>query len=236
MLYNLDMIEKINSLFAGLDGIIRTPGPSLGNLMGSKKWVPYFVVILVTVFILSFVTFPYAADQMSEMMQDSSLADYFQDQNFDFHSLSFGQKLFVLIPELVFIFIVIGIGAFFTYLFFGIGGAEGLYINYFSIVTGASLIDIVFPKMVETISLVFNVKLLGFMSPAVFYSGEAKSFIHILISRFDIFSIWYTIAIALGIAFFAKIDKKKALTISFIYLVFKALVMSGFTFLFMSMV
>ena len=78
--------------------------------------------------------------------------------------------------------------------------------------------------------------LLAFLSPAVFYSGEAKSFIHILISRFDIFSVWYTIAIALGIAFFAKIDRKKALTISFIYLVFKALVLSGFTFLFISIV
>ncbi len=231
------MIEKINSLFAGLDGIIRTPGPSLGNLMGSKKWVSYFVIILVTVFILSFVTFPYAADQMSEMMEDSSLADYFQDQDFDFHSLSFGQKMFVLIPELVFVFIVIGIGAFFTYLFFGIGGAEGLYINYFAIVTGASLIDIVFPKMVETISLIFNVKLLGFLSPAVFIpGGDAKSFIHIFVSRFDVFSVWYAIAIALGIAYFSKLDIKKSMTISGIYLIFKALVISGFSFLFLSMV
>ncbi len=230
------MIEKINSLFAGLDGIIRTPGPSLGTLMGNKKWVPYFVFILLTVMILSFVTFPYAADQMSEMLQDSNLADYFQDQNFDFHSLSVGQKMFVLIPELLFVFIVIGVGSFFTYLFFGIGGAEGLYINYFSIVTGASLIDIVFPKMIESISLIFNVKLLEFMSPALFYGGEAKSFFHVFVSRFDIFSIWYTIAIALGIAYFTKIDKKKALSISVIYLIFKALVISGFSFFFMSMV
>lgn len=231
------MMEKINSLFAGLDGIIRTPGNTLGNLMESKKWVPYFILILLTVMILSFVTFPYAADQMSEMLQDSNLADYFQDQDFDFHSLSFGQKMFVLIPELIFIFLVIGIGAFFTYLFFGIGGAEGLYINYFALVTGASLIDIVFPKMIETISLIFNVKLLGFLSPAVFIPGaDAKSFIHILISRFDVFSIWYAIAIALGIAYFAKMDKKKALIVSFVYLLFKALVIAGFSFLFMSMV
>jgi hypothetical protein len=231
------MIEKINSLLSGLDGIIRTPGPSLGNLMENKKWVPYFVFILLTVMILSFVTFPYAADQMSEILQDSNLADYFQDQNFDFRSLSFGQKMFILIPELVFIFIVIGVGAFFTYLFFGIGGAEGLYINYFAIVTGASLIDIVFPKMVETVSLIFNVKLLGLLSPAVLIpGGDAKSFIHIFVSRFDIFSVWYTIAIALGIAYFSKLDIKKSMTISVIYLIFKALVISGFSFLFLSMV
>ncbi len=227
------MMEKINALLFGLEGIIRTPGSSLGSLMENKKWVPYFVFILLTVFILSFVTFPYAAEQMSEIIQDSNLGEYFQSRNFDIRNLSFGEKLFVLIPELFSVFIVIGTGAFFTYLFFGIGGSEGVYINYFSLVTGASLIDIVFPKMIESVSLIFNVKLLGFFSPALFFSGAGeKSFIYILASRFDIFSVWYTVAIALGIVYFSKIDKKKALTISFIYLLFKALVISGFTFLF----
>jgi len=229
------MIEKINALFSGLDGIIRTPGPSLGLLMESKRWVPYFVFVLITVLVLSFVTFPYAAEQMSEILQDSRLGEYFQDQNFDIRHLSFGQKLFVLIPELFSIFMVIGIGAFFTYLFFGIGGGEGVYINYFSLAAGASLIDIVFPKMIEAISLIFSVKLLGFFSPALFFSGgNAKSFLHIFVSRFDIFSVWYTIAIALGIAYFSKLDKKKSLIISFLYLIFKALVISGFTFFFLS--
>ncbi len=231
------MINKVNTFFASLDGILRTPGQALGSLMSSKKWVPYLIFIMLTVLILSFATFPYMADQMSEVMKDSKFADYFEGQNFDFRNFSFGQKIFVLLPEQISLFVIIGVGAFFTYLFFGIGGAEGQYINYFSIVVGASLIDVVFPKMVETISLIFNVKLAGLLSPAFLISGaDQKSFLSILFSRFDIFSVWYTIAIALGIAYFSKLSKKKSIYISFIYLIFKALVISGFSFFFMSMI
>lgn len=226
------MIEKINTYFSQLEGIITSPGPALGGLMKSKKWVPVFIFILVSILILSYISFPYTAEQMSELLKDSSLAEYMEEQNFSFHNISFTQKLFLIVPELIFLFIIIGTGAFFTFLFFGIGGAEGVYINYFSIVTGASLIDIVFPKITESISLIFKVKLFGLLSPLILLPGsDPKALSTILISKFDVFSIWYTIALALGIAHFSKMGIRKSITISVIYFLFKVAVLSAFSFL-----
>ncbi|MEN8153925.1 MAG: hypothetical protein ABFR75_07860 [Acidobacteriota bacterium] len=229
------MIEKINSYFSQLEGIITSPGPTLGGIMKSKNWVPVFIFILISILILSYVTLPYTMEQMSEVLKDSSLSEYMEEHNINLSNISFVQKLFMVVPELIFLFIIIGAGAFFTFLFFGIGGAEGIYINYFAIVTGASLIDIVFPKILESVSLIFNVKLFSLISPLILFPGsDPKSLTTILISRFDVFSIWYTIALALGIAHFSKISIKKSMTISVIYFLFKVIILSAFSFLAMN--
>jgi hypothetical protein len=227
------MLERLNKFFSELEQIITKPAETLGKIMKDKKWVPAITFILIIIFILSFISLPYTLDKMSEVMKNSQMANFFEEHNLNYDSLSFIQKIFFVFPELLSVFIIIGIGAFFTYLFFGVGGAEGLYVNYFALVSAASLIDIVFPKIVDTFSSIFHLNILGYFSPAFLFgmSGQ-KTFLSIFISRFDYFSIWYAVAIALGIAYYAKLSVKKSMTISFIYLLFKVLIISLFTLFF----
>lgn len=202
--------------------------------MKDKRWIPFLTFVLIVIFILSFLSLPYTLDKMSEVMKNSQMSAFFEGHDLNYDTLSFIQKILFVVPELLSVFIVIGVGAFFTYLFFGVGGAEGIYINYFTLVSAASLIDLVFPRIVETFASIFHLNILGYFSPAVLLgiTGQ-KSFISIFISRFDYFSIWYAIVIALGIAFFSKLSIKKSMSISFIYLIFKVLIISAFTFFFM---
>lgn len=228
------MLEKLNIFFTELEGIITKPGKTLGKIMETKRWIPAITFILIVIFILSFISLPYTLDKMSELMQNSQMSGLFEDHNLNYESLSFIQKIFFVFPELLSVFIVIAVGAFFTYLFFGVGGAEGLYINYFALVSSASLIDIVFPKIIDAFASIFHLNILGYFSPvALFGMVGQKSFLSILISRFDYFSIWYAIVIALGIAWFAKISIKKSMIISAVYFLFKVVIFAAFSFFFM---
>ncbi len=227
------MIERLNNFFRELEEIITKPGKTLGKIMDEKRWLSYLAFILIIIFILSFISLPYTLDKMSEIMQNSQMSDFLSNNNLNYENLSFIQKIFFVFPEIFSVFLIIGVGAFFTYLFFGTSGVDGLYINYFSIVTAASLIDIVFPKIVETFSSIFHLKILSYFSPAVLFGlNQQKSFLSIFVSRIDYFSIWYTIVVALGIACFAKISIKKSMIISSVYFVFRILVISAFSFFF----
>ncbi len=227
------MLVRLNKFFSELEQIITKPAETLGRIMKDKRWIPAITFILIIIFILSFISLPYTLDKMSDVMKNSQMSNFFEEHNLNYDSLSFIQKIFFVFPELFSVFIIIGVGAFFTYLFFGVGGAEGLYINYFSLVSAASLIDIVFPKIVDTFSSIFHLNILGYFSPAMFFGmvGE-KTFLSIFISRFDYFSIWYTVVIALGISWYSKMSIKKSMIISFLYLLFKVLIFSLFTLFF----
>jgi len=59
---------------------------------------------------------------------------------------------------------------------------------------------------------------------------DFRSLPFLILSQFDFFSIWYLLALALGIAYFTKISPQKSITIVVLYFLFKSLVFVSFSY------
>jgi hypothetical protein len=215
------MATKMNAFFNDIVGIVRTPGVTLGKSMSEKKWVPMLLFLAIAVGIFAYISYPVHMKMLSEnaelsgYMSEADLAQYYQPSTFSRLMYCFFFQL-QMVLSLIF-------GAFFVYLFYGIGGSEGLFVNYFSLVAGASLIDIFFPGVLQTLSMLTGIKLGVISNPLLLVlSPESKSLMFLIIARLDIFTIWYMVIIALGMAVYSKMDIKKSFTISILYFLFKS--------------
>ena len=227
------MTNIIKSLYLDLKGIILTPGKTLGYLMEKKKWLAAFLLIFLLMSVFSYITLPAQMQQRAELIRNSELFDNFSDQQIASMSNCTGSKRLIgVFWSLFLLSLSLTIGAFFTYIFYGIGRAEGLYINYFTLVVNGSLIDIVIPLIIGSVSLILNLNLMNLVRLSTYLPSLAKTnFINLLASQIDLFSIWYIVAIAAGVSHFSKISFKKSLRIGFSYFILKSLVKIIFAYL-----
>lgn len=129
-------------------------------------------------------------------------------------------------------FISISMGAFFVYLFFGIGGVDGTYSEFFSLVVNASVIDTLIPNVINTFFLLVWGSMAIFPNAALLVPGlEPNSFTFLALSRIEIFSIWYIVALSAGAAVFAGMKLRKTLFVGIIYFLFKAMIGVAFSYL-----
>jgi hypothetical protein len=214
------MAEKFKLSVSDFTGIIRTPGQTLGKVMNDINWIPMFLILILAIGIFSYIAFP---AKMAKMVEDPHMAelmgqdraDYFVDTSPFARLMGSFITLFMLILSIVF-------GAFFLYLFFGIGGSDGLYGNYFALVTHASIIDVFFPSLLSTIALMLGISFAKLGTPLLtLFAPESNTFIALLLGSINVFSIWYHIAIAAGISVFSQMGFRKCVLISFIYFIFK---------------
>lgn len=214
------MTDKLSGIFNNLSGVLKTPSTTLGRVMETKNWLPVFMLFLAVVGILSYLSFP---AQMAKMTQDPQFNELMGDEkapyfiNTSHFARTMGSLASVFTVSLSFI-----CGAFFLYLFYGIGGTQGNFVNYFALVSHASLIDTIFPLLISTIGLFTGLHLENLDTPLLFFTNlGSKTFLYILLSVINIFSIWYIIVVASGIREYAKITLKKSLTIATLYFLFK---------------
>ncbi|NIM12998.1 MAG: hypothetical protein GTO45_12800 [Candidatus Aminicenantes bacterium] len=221
---------KFSSFLSDVAGIISTPATTLGTLMKEKRWVPVFLLLVITIGILTYIIHPLQMKQLSEQAQATG---YFSEEeaSYFFSTSTFSRfmvcALLTLVRTLRLVF-----GAFFVYLFYGIGGAEGEYSNYFSLVTNASIIDILFPYLMNFFSLLSAANIAALSKPALLlFSPDSMSLNSFILARLDVFDIWYVIVIAAGVHVFSKMNFRKSLIISILYFLFKAFIGVAFGFL-----
>lgn len=217
-----------NSFFKTLLGIIKSPGPTLGKLMDSKKWIPIFILVALVSMLLTYVVMPL---QVDKMIQSQNLNE---EQVALLKNTPPATRLLAACFSVVALFVYIGTGAFLVYLFYGIGGADGVYGNFFSITVNASLIDTALPGLINIVCALLGWKLWGGVNLGDLLHLEPVSFGFIALSKFGLFPIWYIIALAAGVAVFAKMKFSKSLTIGVFYFLFKSAVTAGFSYLFAS--
>jgi len=224
------MLKKLLTFFKDFTGVIRCPGKTLGTVMKEKKWIIMFLLMMVLIFLYSYMAFPVRMAQVEEqarltgLVMDQQTSMYFSPSSYSRLMASLGAAFFLALK--------LAAGAFFLYLFFGIGGTEGTFSNYFSLVTYASIIDFILPGVVDFFSFIFKVNFDFIIRPALFFTHPANGTLNYYIFlRLDVFSIWYTIAIALGIAVFAGISLKRTMTVSFLYFLFKTAVLVAFSYI-----
>jgi len=153
--------------------------------------------------------------KMAEQLPDDQLASLTQP--------TLIKKSLVSIFKLFFFLLRLIIGAFFIYLFFGIGGAKGVFVNFFSITINASIIGSVIPELLN-----FALILLKTTGPIItnltllFPSLPSESWTYAILSQIDFFYLWFLVVIALGIASYAKLSKLKSFSTAILFFLFRS--------------
>lgn len=227
----------MNQFLSDLKGVILTPAQTIAAVMERKRWLPALALVVAVSLLLSYLAYPVVKVEQAKLVRSSPMADRLSEEQLDnldkyTPAKRVGETLFQLpIQPLIFV-----LAAFFIYLFFKIGGAEGFFVNYFTAVCYASLIDTVFGGLVKTALILLKKSIMVSTSLTLLFPAmEIRSPAYLMLSQFDLFSIWYLVALALAIAVFSKMSPSRSLAIASAYFAFRAIVFVLFSMLFMRM-
>jgi len=227
----------MNGFINNVIGVITSPASAVAKAMAEKRWPAALVLVLLVTAICTYVTYPVTKVEQAKFIRDSEMAEKLSDQQLaDLDKFTPTQRASGAVFSAVFAALVLVVGAFFVYLFFKVGGVEGLYVNYFSGVAQASVLDMVLGGILKSTLVMLKKTMMVHTGLTMFFPGlDFRSLNFILLSQFDFFSLWYLTALALGIAAFAKISLKKSLVITVMYFLFKSLVLVAVSFFTMKM-
>ncbi len=220
-----------------LVAVFTNPGPAVAQAMEKKRWIAAFLVVLAAAAIFSYATFPIVKVDQARLIRESPMADKIPADRLDaMDKFTPGQRLFGSVSAALFTGLALLVGTFFVYLFYKLGGVEGLFVQFFAAVATASLLDGVAGGLVRT-ALVLAKKSM-FVSTglaALFPAMPVQSIGYVVLSQFDLFTFWYLAALVLGVALFARVPVKKSLICVAMYFVFKLAVTTLFTYISMRM-
>lgn len=215
----------MTDFFNNLKGIILSPGQTLGRIMDQKQWIATMAFILCMVFVFTYISAPRLIDKTA------STNEWIQEHFEQVGTISGFRLVMTSFWAVILTMIIMAIAAFFIYLFYGIARAEGTYSNYFPLVVNASLIGTVIPMLVGIISLFSGLPLLRLLNPATLFSVTPNTLAFFIISKFDIFYLWYLVALAAGVSVFSKMRFKKTLLVVLLYFLFISTVKVLFSYL-----
>jgi hypothetical protein len=218
-------------------GVFTTPGATLAGVMEKKRWVAAFLLVLAAAAIFTYVTYPVVKVDQARLIRESPLADKIPADRLDaMDQFTPTQRVVGSLSASLFTALSLLLGAFFVYLFYKLGGVNGLFMQFFSAVSVASLIDGVLGGLVRTTLVLAKKSMFVSTGLAAFVPGlTVQSLWFVILSQFDLFAIWYLVVLALGLAAFAKISLQKSLTYVGYYFVFKLVITTLFSFLSMRM-
>jgi len=227
----------MNAFIDNIIGVIASPARTVAKAMEQKRWQAALVLVLLVTAVCTFITFPVTKTEQAKFIRDSEMAEKLSDDQLaDLDKFTPVQRASGAAFSAVFAALVLVVGSFFVYLFFKVGGAEGLYVNYFSGVAQASVLDMVLGGILKSTLVMLKKTMLVHTGLTMFFPGmDFRSLSFITLSQFDFFSLWYLVALALGIAVFAKISPKKSITIAVLYFLFKSLILVALSFFSMKM-
>jgi hypothetical protein len=212
--------------------VLGNPGPTIGKIMDKKRWLAVFILILLGTSIVSYISYPVTKVEGAKFIRDSGMADKLSEEQLaNLDKFTPAQRFFGALTQLPMAALVMLFGAFFVYLFFKVAGAEGIFINYFSGVVQASLLDMFLGGILKGVLIALKKTMFVETGLTMFFPAmDFRSLPYIILSQFDLFSIWYLLALTLGIAHFTKISLQKASTVMILYFIFKSLVFVSFSY------
>jgi hypothetical protein len=227
----------MNQFISDLKGVFLTPGQTIAGVMERKKWVPPLVLVVFTATLLSYMSYPIIKVEQAKMIRGMAVADKMSEEQLDnLDKFTPAKRINETLFQIPIQSLKIIVAAFFIYLFFKLGGAEGFYVNFFTGACYASLIDMGVGAAVKTVLILLKKSILVSTSLTLFFPGlEIRSPAYAMLSQFDLFSIWFLVALALGIAIFSKMKLFKSLGIASAYFVFRSIIVVLFTLLMMRM-
>jgi hypothetical protein len=222
----------MNEFFNEFLGVINNPGPIIGKVMEKKRWLAAFCLILLAMAIVSYISYPVTKVEGAKLIRDSEMANKLSEEQLtNLDKFTPAQRLFAALTQLPMAALIMLFSAFFVYLFFKVAGAEGNFSNYFSGVAYASLLDMFLGGVLK--GVLISIKKTVFVETGLtmlFPALDFRSLPYIILSQLDLFSLWYLLALALGIAHFAKLSLQKTIMVMVLYFLFKSLVFISFSY------
>jgi len=227
----------MNEFFSNVVGLIGNPAPAIARVMDKKRWQAALALILLITAVVTFITFPITKVEQAKFIRDSEMADKLSEEQLaNLDKFTPTQRFSGSLFALVFSGLTVVVAAFFIYLFFKVAGCEGNYVNFFSGVAHASILDMALGGLLKGSLILLKKSMMVHTGLTMFFPGlDFRSLPFIVLSQFDFFSLWYLAALALGIAVYAKISLKKSLTVTIAYFLFKSLVFIAFSYLTMKL-
>jgi hypothetical protein len=227
------MFKKFVQVFVEIGKIFFSPGKTLGRSMQEKRYLGTLIVILLISFILNFITLPEEMSIKAEIFRNSEVSEILSDEQLSgMANPSAGLKAFLAFWRVFILLLKISIMAFFLFLLYGISGADGIYLNYFTLAAGGSIIGNVLPQILYAFSSLTHVNLIQFTrSVFLLPSLNPKSLTYLFLIQFDLFSFWYLIVVGMGVSVFSTMSIKKSVSVSLILILFKSIVIALFSYL-----
>ena len=222
----------MNEFFNDFMGVICSPGQTIGKLMEKKRWQTVFVIILLTAAIVTYLSYPITKVEGAKFVRDSEMANKLSEEQLaNLDKFTPTQRLIGALTQLPLAALMMLLSAFFVYLFFKVAGAEGNFSHYFSGVVHASVLDMFLGGILKAALISIKKTMFVHTGLTMFFPAlDFRSMPFLILSQFDFFSIWYLLALTLGIAYFTKISPQKSITIVVLYFLFKSLVFVSFSY------
>jgi hypothetical protein len=222
----------MNEFLNDFMGVMKSPGPTIGKLMDKKRWQSIFILILLTTAIVTYLSYPVTKAEGAKIIRDSEMANKLSEEQLaNLDKFTPAQRVIGALTQLPLAAMMLLLGAFFVYLFFKVAGAEGNFSNYFSGVAHASVMDMFLGGILKTVLISIKKTMFVHSGLTMFFPAlDFRSLPFLILSQFDFFSIWYLLALTLGIAHFTKISLQKSITIAVLYFLFKSLVFVSFSY------
>lgn len=221
-------MKEVKEFFCEMKGILSEPGQTLGRVMEKRQWLPAFFLIALVVFVSTYIIFPVEMEKNAEVFAEIT-ADGPIIPGAAFQKIASFASVFMF-------FIQVSIVAFFLYLFYGIGGSDGMYGNFLAITVNGAIVGTLIPAVLRVFFILLRIDIDPNISPAFFLGNfQDTGWIHLILSQFGVFTIWFMVIVALGIGVFSKMGVRKSLMIIFLYFVFRSTILVLFMKLFASL-
>lgn len=222
------------SFIRRLTGTFFDPGRTLSAIAEKPVWVDALIVVLIAIFLFSYLGFPYGQKDGVKLLEDNATrlkakwgeeryAQALERAKASPRLLTAG--VIVPITSLIgFLFsslIILGLGRLFS--------THGNYLRVFSLLVHANFVDKLLGNGVRLL-LILNRQSVVETSTglALFFPGlEVTSPAYLILNQVDFFQLWLFGIFGLGLAFAFKLSPKKGLFLSYLFWALKTLLNIG---------
>lgn len=202
-------LNNSKNYFLSIDKLFSKPGNFLAQVMEQKKWGEAFLVNSILIFIAAYIAVPEALSQAAERsianVQPNPLVN-----------------ISISLVSMISFFLMISIVAFLLYVFFGVGGSKGQYVNFFSLTMNGALIGSSIPALLYLLLHPFNLDIVDKLNLYSFFNNIPDSSLSAcFLLQFEVFAIWFMIIITLGVAKYAGLSMKRCVFIIIGYFILR---------------
>lgn len=219
------MTVSVESQLARITGVFTRPAPTLAAAARDRRFMAAMLILILVVGLCGWISAPLQMERSRAMLQQSSLNEYMQGEAINLTAQGW-QRVAISAWVALMSLLAVVIVAFLLYLIYGVAGVEGQYSHFFSLTVNAALIGTVLPRILMTIASMTDLPFHAWASPGgwVRLAGMKGPLVSV-IGQMDIFTIWFLLAVALGISAWSGISRSRSLGVALGYLVFKSVVL-----------
>jgi hypothetical protein len=231
------------SLFKRIEGVFFSPRPAFEGLAAKPVWIDTLIVVLIALIAFNFIVAPYAQkDQLAMMKDNAAFKERMGEDNFaktiermENPSTSGRIMQTFVMPPLIFIFGLL-LQSLMLLILGRLGSTQGTYVQVLSALLHAGLINTLLGNAVRLILVLTRQSVMQTSTSLalLFPRMEVTSTPYIILSQVDFFQLWMFAVLALGLAAIFKIKPGKALALSYVVWLLKALANIGIGIFFMS--